>query len=204
MGIRSQILSGDNKLGFQVFRESYWEARLRGKKLITDKRNESAEKYLYLAFSAEDISGLSYYLAGDQGRGKTILMKALQNFAYDLRSYKFKFFDYEHERQMYLYNNSNILDQLNHPLMIIDDLAKDLVATDVKFKNSESIVELIIDHRYRLWQSKSYVTHFTSNWTLDTLGKYYQSRSINRLREMTIEKKYQGSKDYRLTVKENK
>jgi len=204
MGIRSQILSGDNKLGFQVFRESYWEARLRGKKLITDKRNESAEKYLYLAFSAEDISGLSYYLAGDQGRGKTILMKALQNFAYDLRSYKFKFFDYEHERQMYLYNNSNILDQLNHPLMIIDDLAKDLVATDVKFKNSESIVELIIDHRYRLWQSKSYVTHFTSNWTLDTLGKHYQSRSINRLREMTTEKKYQGVKDYRLTIKENK
>ena len=79
--------------------------------------------------------------------------------------------------------------------LVIDDLGKDHTSTR-HFGDEINVLEYVIAKRYIFWIEKEFITHFTSNKSIDEIEAYYGIYIKDRIEQMCVIKEFnfnQGS-----------
>ena len=215
-------------------KEQFWDyakkytSNTRETKLRVNDENKEVIKALYQYFTNdpafwdnktvmnEPSLRKGIWLAGNTGSGKTLLLEIFSK--YKLKHVPFEMISTrEMNRRFnskghdgiakYSYDsvrtNATSITSINH--VAFDDLGNEESET-VYFNNIISVMEHVLDERYRHFTKHQLITHVTTNMTLDQVGETYGNRIKSRVNEMfniIYLGSKENSKDYRITTNSN-
>ena len=168
-----------------------------GKEFVFDSENTRSINNLFSYFTGNEkicteneISlNKGIFLVGTKGTGKSILMKTFKKYTGEINHVNsFQWFDSAQIIDSANLFGISILKQFDiYEGRSITCYIDDICSQNEKVKNfgtDISVIEQLINLRYNLFQRYGKLTHFSSNIYPEQMDKFYESRIIDRLKEM--------------------
>lgn len=203
--LTKRLRSGDKSLSEEYFTHHVYPAILGVDKPTFRKENLQAIRAMFEHFGRfieqKPTRNKGFYVWGLNGSGKSKIMAAMKQLNYPIGKPYVAGISYHKLCKDFMQHGESVITELRQEELIIDDLGFNQEGKKKRFGNEVDLVSDIVYQRHRLFESRGYVTHFTSNFSGDSLkNNGYSQGTVDRIFEMCYNIKWMG-KSFR--IKEN-